>query len=184
MKLGTHNSMTYLKPKHWWLYPFKFIAQCQDLTIEEQYEFGIRNFDLRISYTKDGELEFRHGLIAYKGDVLKTLEYLNSRSEPVYVKFWLECTKEDLRQEELFKFDCKSFEEQYSNIKFYGGKSKAKSNLYNFKNTEPQHNSKFASLQPPLIDDLWPKLYAKLHNKKTKEKYNTGLLVLDFVEIG
>lgn len=183
MKLGSHNSMTYLKPKKWYLYPLRFMAQCQDMTLEEQYEYGIRHFDLRISYTKDDRLEFRHGLIAYEGNVLKYLDWLNSRPEPVYVKLWLELSKEDLKQEELFKSHCMLFENNYTNIRFYGGRSKKKLNLYQFKNAEPNHQACFASLQAPLIDDLWPKRYSKKHNKKAKETCTADLLILDFVEI-
>ena len=29
MKKGSHNTMTYLKPSKWYLYPFIFIAKCQ-----------------------------------------------------------------------------------------------------------------------------------------------------------
>ena len=42
-KIGSHNSMTYLPPKKWYMYPFKFVAKCQSSTIEEQYEkYSIR----------------------------------------------------------------------------------------------------------------------------------------------
>nr|DAH01868.1 MAG TPA: hypothetical protein [Crassvirales sp.] len=34
MKLGTHNSMSYLKPKRWWMRPFHFIAKCQSRHID------------------------------------------------------------------------------------------------------------------------------------------------------
>lgn len=52
MKLASHNSMTYLPIKKWWLKPFRFIAQCQNKTIEEQYQAGVRMFDIRIAFNK------------------------------------------------------------------------------------------------------------------------------------
>lgn len=183
MKLGTHNSMTYLPVKKWWLKPFGFMARCQSMTIEEQYNYGVRYFDLRVYYNKSKGIEFKHGLITYKGNVYNILDYLDSRPEPVYCKFCLECTKEDKEQEDLFKYYCEIFEKHYKNIKFYGGHSKAKSNIYSFKVKEPEHTACFASLQKPLFDDLWPWLYAKRNNRKVKLRQK-GLLILDFVEMG
>lgn len=183
MKLGTHNSMTYLKPKHWWMRLFNFISKCQNMTLEEQYDFGVRSFDLRISYDKNGIPVFKHGIMKYKGDVLHYLKWLNERPEPVLCRLWLECSKEDLRKEELFKLDCEFFEKHYQNIKFYGGRSKAKDELYQFKNEYPDCEEHYASYQLPLIDDLYPKLYAKKHNKEAKENCKKDLLILDFIEI-
>lgn len=184
MKLGTHNSMTYLKPKHWWLYPFRFMARCQNMTIEEQYDYGVRHFDLRIKYDKDTCPEFRHGIITYSGSVYDTLKYLESRPETVYCKLWLEISREDKIQEDLFRYSCEIFEKHYTNIRFYGGHSKFKRNIYSFKVKEPDHKACFASLKKPLIDDLWPWLYAKLNNRKAKlECDKNELLILDYVQL-
>lgn len=184
MKLGTHNSMTYLKPKKWWMYPFRFMAKCQSLTIEEQYEYGIRHFDLRVTFDKHGSIEFKHGLVSYDGSVYTVLEYLNSIKEPVYCKFWLELTSSNKEQEDLFKYYCEIFEKHYKNIKFYGGKNKKGTVLYNFSNKEPDLDYDFASARKPLFDDLWPWLYAKLNNRKAKKNCKKNLLILDFVQIG
>lgn len=176
--------MTYLKPKHWYLYPFRFMAKCQSLTLEKQYEAGVRHFDLRIYYTEDGIPEFKHGFITYKGDPLHYIKWLNDRPEPVYCRLWLETSKDKPQQEEWFKLDCAFFEERYTNIKFYGGRSKKKGGLYHFKNEKPDCEECYASYQLPYIDDLWPKRYAKKHNKKAKENCKKDLLILDFIEIG
>lgn len=181
--LGTHNSITYLKPKRWWMYPFRFMARCQSMSIEEQYKYGIRHFDLRIAFNKEGSPEFRHGIITYKGDVCKILEYLNTRQESVYCKFWLELTRESKEQEKLFAYYCEIFEKHYKNISFYGGQNKKGKIIYQFKNKEPEHKACFASLQPPCIDDLWPWLYARIHNRKAKKLYKKQLLILDFIEL-
>jgi hypothetical protein len=43
---------------------------------------------------------------------------------------------------------------------------------------------KYSSVCPPkIIDDWWPWLYAKLHNKKNKEKYSDKNLLIDYVNI-
>lgn len=183
MKLGTHNSMTYLKPKKWYMYPFKFMAKCQSMTIEEQYKYGVRYFDLRI-YFDNGTPKFKHGLITYEGDVSEVLSYLNKCKERVYVRLWLECSKRDSYQETMFKYTCSIFENIFSKIRFYGGRSKAVDGLYEFKNSTPEVVEIYASKQLPYIDDLWPWLYAKLHNKEAKERFYSDTLILDFVEIG
>ena len=46
MKLASHNTLSYLSPRKFYLKPFKFIARCQSKTIEEQYSnYDIRFFD-------------------------------------------------------------------------------------------------------------------------------------------
>ena len=35
MKLGTHNSMSYLPLKKWYMYPFRFMAKCQKLSVDK-----------------------------------------------------------------------------------------------------------------------------------------------------
>lgn len=185
MILGTHNSMTYLKPKKWYLYPFQFMARCQSKSIEEQYsKYGVRLFDIRVSYNKNKEIEFRHGLMAYKGCVHSVFRWLNSQKEPVKVRFSLEVTKPDPEQEKLFTQDCKAFKEFYPNIEFYGGGRKYDWKcLYDFNSSPCMITEIYSSGQAPLIDDLFPYLYAKRHNKGAK-KIDTEYLMLDFVHIG
>ena len=184
MILGSHNSMTYLKPKKWYLYPFQFIARCQNLNIEEQYNYGVRVFDIRLSFDKKGNVEFRHGLMAYKGDVYRVFDYLNSVKEPVIVRILLEVDKVDPLKEDRFKATCRLLEEVYPKIKFYGGFRKFdKMPLYNFRNERPNMIEIYSSYQLPKIDDLFPYLYAKKHNKDAKE-IDTEYLMLDFVQLG
>ena len=53
MILGSHNSWSYLPPKHWWMWPIHFMAKCQRVDIREQYEkYGVRCFDLRVRWKK------------------------------------------------------------------------------------------------------------------------------------
>ena len=49
MILASHNSLTYYKPQ-WYLRPLAWIGRCQSKTIQEQYELGVRYFDIRIKY--------------------------------------------------------------------------------------------------------------------------------------
>lgn len=46
LKLGTHNSMTYLKPTGLVQILAWNTGKCQNLSLEEQYEFGVRFFKI------------------------------------------------------------------------------------------------------------------------------------------
>lgn len=63
--LGSHNSLTYLRPRKWWQVPFHFMARCQGVNYMEQYEkYGVRLFDLRVWLDDNLNMEVRHGLMA------------------------------------------------------------------------------------------------------------------------
>lgn len=51
--IGTHNSISYLKPVHWYQRLIKPWYQCQNLTLEEQYTQGVRYFDIRVDWIND-----------------------------------------------------------------------------------------------------------------------------------
>lgn len=182
MILGSHNSMTYLPVKKWYLSPFKFIAKCQSKTIEEQYNSGVRLFDLRISYTKSMFPEFRHGLIAFKGNVYDTIKWLSERPEPVTVRLTLETSKEDTVQEFLFIKDCSDFVSKYPSITFINGRRKFDwKQLYKFEK-DPELVQMVSSMTGSKYDDWWPWLYAKLHNIENLEKYkDVDYLMIDFI---
>lgn len=71
--IGSHDTFTYLKPcntifnigKRWWK------TQCK--TIEEQYKFGVRFFDIRVCLDLDKDIPWRycwrycHGIVNFNG---------------------------------------------------------------------------------------------------------------------
>lgn len=190
-KLASHDSMTYLPPKKWYLYPFRFMARCQSKTLQQQYEdYGIRMFDIRISFDKNGKPEFRHGLIAYKGDVAEHFKYLNSKKR-VAVRLILEEYMDDKSdiQEDNFIDYCSHLESTYKNIKFFGGIRKRDwKTIYNFK-YNPSYDNKYSSNNTndttgTILDDWFPWIYAKFNNKKNIEKgTDKPWLFIDFVNI-
>lgn len=174
MKLASHNTMTYLKPKKWYMYPFRFIAKCQSKTVDKQYESGARWFDLRISFDKRCDPEFRHGLITYKENVFKILEYLNSKDD-VIVRILLE------KDHPLYYRFCEAIESMYTNIIFCGGHRKSDWKLiYKFKNTPIYTIEENYSSMPsnPKWYGIWPWLYSKLKKKKDTDK---DYLLIDFI---
>lgn len=183
MKLGTHNSMTYLPPKKWYLYPFRFMARCQSVDIERQYELGARMFDLRIKFDKSGIPEFRHGSMAVKGKVDQVLDYLNSKG--AYVRLLLETHKRDAVQEQRFIDFCKTAEQYWSNITFFCGRAKYNwKQLYKFEADDIDVIQKVSSMTGTIIDDWCPWFYAKLFNRSNIKNHNTDdWLLVDFINI-
>lgn len=174
MKLASHNTMSYLKPKKWYMYPFRFIGKCQSKTIEEQYESGARWFDIRIAFDEKDNPEFRHGLIAYKGDFWKVFDYLNSKDD-IIVRVLSE------KEHKYFPTMCEYLERTYKNIKFCGGRSRSDWRaIYVFKNIPIYTLEENYSSMPsnPKWYGIWPWLYAKLHKKKYTDK---DYLMLDFI---
>lgn len=95
MIYGTHNSATSGKLV-WWLWPIggliNLTSKCQNRTIEEQLQDGVRLFNLQITRYK-GEWVFSHGLAIYKeklNDVLKLFEKYATQDNPVYFQLYLD----------------------------------------------------------------------------------------------
>lgn len=176
MKLGSHNTMTYLKPKKWYMYPFQFLARCQSKNIEEQYNLGARWFDLRIAFDKHCNPYFKHGLMDYKGNVFDVLDFLATKDD-VIVRILLE------KDSPLFYNFCEHIESKYPNIKFCGGERKSDwKYVYTFKSIPSYSMEECYSSMPsnPKWYGIFPKIYAKLHKDKITNK---DYLLIDFVEL-
>ncbi len=188
MKLASHNSLTYLPVKKWWMKIFRFVAKCQRKSIYQQYKLGIRMFDIRVAFDYHGDPYICHGLIDYKGSINEILKYMNTLKD-VRVRLILE-KWDNHCSAYLFSRFCKECETLYSNIKFFGGVYKKTWNLvYNFKYS-PQYDDKYASNNTKektsgfILDDVWPYIYARLNNKKNIEKgTDKPWLFIDFVDI-
>lgn len=193
MIVGSHNSWTYLPAKKWWMKIIAFTARCQSLNIRDQYNIcGVRCFDLRIKFTKDGFLVIAHGIIEYKYsslELIKDLEWLNNQSEQVYIRIIHEVRKKKEYTEESIEYFVNQiifYQCHFTKLKFFCGR-----NLYNgnhdymFPEPEPTCSESYSSVCPPkIIDDWWPWLFAYLNNKKIKEKgTNKDILLIDFVNI-
>lgn len=95
MIFGTHNSATGGELL-WWLKPFKKIldltSKCQDRTIEEQLNDGVKYFNLQITRYR-GDWVLSHGLAIYREKLLPTLELMAkfaTPSEPILFNLYLD----------------------------------------------------------------------------------------------
>ena len=207
MKIGSHNTMTYLRPSQWWLRPFAWIGRCQSQTIGEQFiVWGVRWFDLRLAFDKQGQPYFAHGIFSYKDkDPFAILDYLNTLSSPddrVYVRLLNERDSEFNKK--CFRWFCEKVENQYSGIVFCGGQNKKDwKQIYPFKGMpdkplidkysscnhdkcEYDENGKevnHINNTGVVIDDICPEWYAKRNNLKNRNKYinQDVYLLLDFI---
>ena len=62
--IGSHDSFTYLNPIHNIFKLFKFLWRTQTKTITEQYNYGVRYFDIRVKY-KRNRWYICHGLVIF-----------------------------------------------------------------------------------------------------------------------
>lgn len=188
VKLGSHNSFTYLPVKQWYFKPFFWTARCQKKNIKEQYKLGARLFDIRIRTNSAYDIIMAHGPVEFEGDIYELLDDMENLGEKVYCRVILESNKpmkNQEYQEERFKDVCYSIEQDYKNIIFFGGNRKYDwKEVYHFEATEPSLDGKYSSVIGTKIDDLWPWLYAKTHNKKNiKNGTDKDFLFIDFVNI-
>lgn len=64
--IGSHNSMSYLPPKHWFWRLFTPFWRCQNKTIEEQIKAGVEFFDIRVVWDRKLNIwQFAHGLVQF-----------------------------------------------------------------------------------------------------------------------
>lgn len=191
MILGSHNSWSYLPPRRWWMRPIAFMAKCQRVDIRKQYEQGVRCFDLRVRFNKHGLGIVAHGIVEYchtASQIYEDLAWLNEQGD-----CWVRVIHEvrTLRQyknrnRKLFSHFCCRLENEYTGIHFWCGRNMYGWDYdYRFHDYEPTCDERYASVCPPkLIDDWWPWLFARLHNR---DILATGtqkdILLIDFVDI-
>lgn len=210
MKLASHNSLSFTKPRKWWEKLINFTAKCQSHDIQTQYIDGVRLFDIRLRrdwvscYSNDYDAISAHGLIEYKNIVIAdVLDYLNSKStkeDPVYVQLNLENFKYDGDRDYVwFRELFKKCAETYQNLIFCGGYVK-----------HPWH--KIIDCEDPTIDQknwefmdfTWqptttekikrffvnlfhfsPKYWAKKNNQEYKSTGTSAdFLMLDYIQYG
>lgn len=161
MILGSHNSMSYLPVRKWWMKPFAWVARCQHKDICEQYDSGVRLFDLRVAFGRNGKLHFRHGLIGYKGDVNQVLWLLNSWGD-VTVRIILEERNSDW--DSVFRYYVSLWEQSYPDIKFVCGVRKyGWTQLCGLPQIENEMLQWCASMQGGKLCALYPWRWAKRH---------------------
>lgn len=187
MILASHNSWSYFTPINILGKLISFSGKCQSKTIKEQYELGVRYFDLRIKF-KDGYPIVVHNKIEYCKcyTLIETLRFLDNY-EDVYVRVILDIrSKSSITNEDIMNFKefCNFIEIQYPHIKFVCGECIATKTIeYKFKHNDIPVIEKYSSVSKYFYFlALVPVLYAKLFNKHILNKYkDSDYLMIDFV---
>ena len=193
MLVGSHNSFSYLPPKQWYLRPFAWIARCQNLNIQEQWNQGVRYFDIRIRFKVDKVIS-GHGLIDYDVNVLDWLEYLNKRAESenqeCVVRLMLETKGE--AYDNRFKRYVRGLKSFYPNLIFVGGLRKEPFEVIAEVDSVPEEHC-YQLFQDYGAKTWWQKLkgikfpypryWAKRKNNEYRQKSKDGVYtILDFVQ--
>ena len=196
MILGTHNSATGGQLL-WWLRPLAWLinptSKCQDRTIVEQLDDGVKLFNLQVAYI-GGKWRFSHGLALYEEDVLTTIRLMKAYSlkeEPIYFQLYLDKSfwcKQDIEE---FEKLINVIKDKYCNDGFfilsslvegtkyypYSSGKKINSEERYWTKTWSRINCKSQIDKLPL-----PKYHAKKWNAYYKDKCNKDFLMLDFYE--
>lgn len=183
MEKASHNTFSYAQPLQWWLRPFAFVARCQDKTLAQQMDAGVRVFDLRLRQEKDGEWVIAHNAFIYvRGldNIFSLLDYIQSRRHDfgngVYVRVLHEVRNErQARYSSSIAFNslCNDIYARYFFLRFFGGQRVMDwQRDYVF----PQRNDLayaelHASVRWPKWLHWWPWLYARLYNKCNERQY-------------
>lgn len=190
--IASHDTMSYEKPKAWYLKPFHFVAKCQSLSIFDQYEqYGIRLFDLRIRWNKkDNKWVFSHGCMVFDTpDVEDILSWLNDRGSCM-VRLVLEYNSPTKNIDEIsdrFCTFCDEVIKNFPNIQFFEFRRKYDwKKLYTYLDEpNPDLFQATSSMTGKIIDDWWPWLYAWLFNKDVLNQGTTHeYLLMDFIGLG
>lgn len=86
VKIATHNSGTGESSKNWIHRLFTPFSKCQDKTIKEQLDVGVRYFDFRVNK----KLMLCHGLWVSRTSLEEALQILDSFPETTYYRVVME----------------------------------------------------------------------------------------------
>ena len=209
---GSHDTMSYLKPNFrgvWWLFwPFimaiyYITTRCQSKNIYEQFDSGVRVFDLRICsrrYMAGGLYNwiFAHGIVKFDEkirayDVINELYKLaKDNNTKVYVRLILEQCNDIIDERNFIDF-CYTMHNKMSGkyMEFFGGNRRSDwERLYMFPKKELDfndiNNNQWVSSMTKdarWYEKICPYLYAKRMNSTNLNKMSYLTNLFDFVPV-
>lgn len=188
MILGTHNSFTgepLIRKQRWLKWIINPFSRCQNKTVLQQFDAGVRVFDIQISLI-NGEWIATHGIAKYSTPVIYILEKLNNYNTPIYIKIGLDNGKDV----ELFKVFIETLKSTFKNITiFQVYKEKPWEILYTLDNFSVTEHYWSLSWAKTMANKWWkffyyipiPKLWSSLYKDKWKNEVTTEYYITDFV---
>lgn len=175
-----------MKPSKLWMKAINWTAKCQDKTIEQQYQAGIRYFDIRIRFNQgasrsientDKWVKLVHGLVEYKGSFTQLMEYLSNKGNCT-LRILLDdrhnCDKK--KQTEILQVLAPIWKSTY-NINLWNiWRLSDETLVYDYDNPMPPVDGQYGSANG--IGGLWPKMWEKHHKYTPTDKQ---YLMRDFV---
>lgn len=188
--IGSHNSLSYLPPKNLWGKITKLWGKCQDKTLVEQHNAGVRYFDiclnLYINSNDDYEWHFVHNKVDYGKVSNDVWNWLGNYKCPVRIIFD-QRSKPDYAEKrtKIFKDYIDIIKRDFnvnidSAITFWDWKEHYKPTI----EIKEYHASVSAKWYQYILGCKW---FAKHKNKYAKETYydygedNERVLLLDYV---
>lgn len=190
--IGSHNSFTYAPAKSLLMKLIRFTACCQDLNIEQQWNSGVRLFDIRLWFSPNGDYNVWHGIIKFDIDVDEIFRKLEEygKKDNVFCRVWLEETnyRKSEKIENWFIDLCDDIEKKYPHVRFFDGcrKFDGKS-IYSFRQSHVNMIGKYSSVTTlfkegtswwnrllRIADDWFPRFYAWRMNRHNMEMYSNG----------
>lgn len=194
MIYGTHNSGTGGKLL-WWLKPLAWIinptSKCQDKTIKEQLEDGVRFFNLQVA-RHNGVWRFSHGMALYQENVFETIALMKgfaTERKPIYFQLYLDKSwwcKQDVDE---FEWLIELLKNEYCSEQFVMHDTWVEGTNYH-----PYHSGKRLNSSEHYWTRSWskcaaknwldklplPKYHAKKYNSKYKSECEKEYLMLDY----
>lgn len=189
MNKVSHNTMSYLKPIHWYNRIFIRWSKCQSKTLQEQYESGIRWFDIRINKINNN-WNIVHNKVIYTNDLQYVLSYLNSTKDMCHIRLMYDDRRNKSQSEsdsctKDFKTFISKIKVKFKNIDIYETITYWNWTYLN-KDNKYTDIEKHSSVSLPLWKYILygTKRFALKNNSKNIEKYKYNencLLYLDFI---
>ena len=193
--LGSHNSLSYLHVKKWWQKLATPWARCQRKTLKEQFDSGVRLFDIRLRFDKDGKAIFCHNMIEFdisESEFEKELAALCSRSE-VFVRFVLDIRHKpkdaEFQKDRFFNY-VKSIKRRIdfsvNNVLVFWEKKDYVNYLFDVDIIYSLHGS-YSSISETFYRYLPPRMFAKIYNRQLKRlplySYGWECLFVDYIDL-
>lgn len=189
MVIGSHNSWSFHRARRWWLRPLAWMAKCQRVPIATQYDvFGVRCFDLRLRFKRNGEPVVAHGLVEYDirlSRLWDDLAWLDGKGDAmVRIIHEVRCKRQHTAESrKRFERLTASLVMRYKGIRWWCGRNLADwSRDYPFEN-DPTCAERYASVCQRWMG-WWPWLWAYRNNRVARvEPCDADVLLLDYVDI-
>ena len=176
--IGSHNTMSYLKPVHWYHWFLLPWARCQNLDIDEQIKAGVTYLDIRLKYINNA-WHFVHNNVDF--GVEDMYVYMQSNC---YYRICLDVRKKpkNAEQYEQLFYDHVNYLKKKYNIKLAETVIFWDWDVYSYlcASISERHSSVNAPWYIQLLGNKW---WAKKYNK-TFVKYNSIYYLVDYIQYG